>query len=211
MVPRPGCTAVWPPSAEPIAQGLPGSPGEHSVDVVRPLAVGHADRVDRRQVDDREAHRRDRRQPPLGRLEACRSSAAPPPPTAGTSRTRPSTRPSSRSTQSWYGPAMRGVAEIRGSPHQPHGGFAGRELDPRLGRASARAELGIASAVSGPAVGLGDDRAARAGGRQRGAVGEVELDVDAGLEPDREVARPAAPDVEDARPPRSSTHRAAAA
>ena len=54
--------AVWPPSAPPIAHGLPGSSGPGVEAVVRALAVGDADRVDGRQVDDVETHRRDRRQ-----------------------------------------------------------------------------------------------------------------------------------------------------
>ena len=54
-VPSSGLTAVCPPSAPPIAHGLPGSPGSAVGRVVAPLAVGRADRVDRRQVDDVEA------------------------------------------------------------------------------------------------------------------------------------------------------------
>ena len=57
---RPSCPApAWmascPPSAAPIAHGLPGSPGCRPLGVVAALAVRAADRVDRRQVDDVEA------------------------------------------------------------------------------------------------------------------------------------------------------------
>ncbi len=80
--------------------------------VVAALAVDLADRVDRRQVDDVEAHRGDGRQP-LGRGReravhrwADRVPAAigrPPPPTAGRTRTRPRTVAALRSTQIRYG------------------------------------------------------------------------------------------------------------
>ena len=55
-VPRAGWTAVCPPSGPPMAHGLPGSFGPGGERVVRPLAEGPADRVDRRQVEDVEAH-----------------------------------------------------------------------------------------------------------------------------------------------------------
>ena len=48
-----------------------------------------------------------------------------------------------------------------------------------------------------PAVGLGDDGQIGPGGGERGAVGEIELDVDARLEADPQVASQASPDVED--------------
>ena len=63
-VPRSGWMASWPPSAEPMAHGEPGSPGCGLQRVVPALAERRADRVDRRQVDDVEAHLRDRVQPP---------------------------------------------------------------------------------------------------------------------------------------------------
>ena len=62
-VPSPGSTAVCPPSAAPIAHGLPGSSGPGVERVVAALAEAAADRVDRRQVEDVEAHRRDVGQP----------------------------------------------------------------------------------------------------------------------------------------------------
>ena len=52
--------ASWPPSLLPIAHGEPVSSGPGVERVVRALAVDLADRVDRRQVDDVEAHRGDR-------------------------------------------------------------------------------------------------------------------------------------------------------
>ena len=62
-VPSSGWTASWPPSSEPIAQGEPGSSradvgrlAAGELGGVRALAVDLADRVDRRQVDDVEAH-----------------------------------------------------------------------------------------------------------------------------------------------------------
>ncbi len=50
--------AVWPPSSLPMAHGLPGSSGAGRQGVVGAFAVGHADGVDRRQVEDVEAHGR---------------------------------------------------------------------------------------------------------------------------------------------------------
>ena len=52
-VPSPGSTAVCPPPREPIAQGLPGSPGPATSAVVRPFAEAAADRVNRRQIERR--------------------------------------------------------------------------------------------------------------------------------------------------------------
>ena len=65
-VPSSGWIASWPPSAPPMAHGLPGSSGAGVEGVAPALAVGRADRVDRRQVHDVEAHGGDGRQP-LGR------------------------------------------------------------------------------------------------------------------------------------------------
>ncbi len=65
-VPRSGWIASWPPSAAPIAQGEPTSSGPASRRVVAALAVDPADRVDRRQVEHVEAHRRHLRQPLRG-------------------------------------------------------------------------------------------------------------------------------------------------
>ena len=59
IVPSSGSIASCPPSAEPIAHGEPTSPGPGVHGVVAALAVHGADRVDRRQVDDVEAHRGD--------------------------------------------------------------------------------------------------------------------------------------------------------
>ena len=64
--PSSGATVSWPPSAEPMAYGEPGSVGSRLEGVVAPLAVRPPDRVDRRQVDDVESHRRDVGKPPLG-------------------------------------------------------------------------------------------------------------------------------------------------
>ena len=61
--------AVWPPSSAPMAHGLPGSPGAARQRVVGSLAVRAADRVNRRQVEHVEAHRRDVGQPRLGLAE----------------------------------------------------------------------------------------------------------------------------------------------
>ena len=47
-VPRSGCTASWPPSRGPIAQGLPGSSGPATGALLRPLRCGLPDGVDRR-------------------------------------------------------------------------------------------------------------------------------------------------------------------
>ena len=63
--------------------------------VVAALAEGGADRVDRRQVDDVEAHRGDRRQPPRRPCGTCRCGAASRrcPRSAGRTRTRTRTAP----------------------------------------------------------------------------------------------------------------------
>ncbi len=55
--------AVWPPSAAPMAQGLPGSPGSGTGGPVAALAAGEPDGVDRREVEDVEAQLVDVRQP----------------------------------------------------------------------------------------------------------------------------------------------------
>ena len=64
-VPSSGWMALWPPSAAPIAHGLPGIVRAGRRAVVAALAEAPADRVDRRQVEDVEAHRRDLGQPRL--------------------------------------------------------------------------------------------------------------------------------------------------
>ena len=80
-VPSSGWMASWPPSAPPIAHGLPGSSGAGRQRVVAALAVGDADRMDGRQVDDVEAH--------LGDVaEALRRDRRSRPRSAGTARTR---------------------------------------------------------------------------------------------------------------------------
>ena len=61
-VPSSGWIALCPPSAAPIAQGLPTSSGSASSALLRPLRLLAADRMDRRQVQHVEAHRGDVRQ-----------------------------------------------------------------------------------------------------------------------------------------------------
>ena len=56
--PGSGSMAVCPPRPLPIAHGLPGSSGPGSRVLLRPLAVADADGMDRRQVEDVEAHGR---------------------------------------------------------------------------------------------------------------------------------------------------------
>ena len=68
--------ASWPPSLLPIAQGDPTSSGVGVERVVGALAVHLADRVDRRQVDDVEAHRRDRLEPLGGGAEGAADDLA---------------------------------------------------------------------------------------------------------------------------------------
>ena len=75
-VPRSGWIASWPPSLEPIAHGEPGSSGPGVEGVVGALAVDLADRVDRRQVDDVEAHRGDGVEPLGGGLEGAAGDLA---------------------------------------------------------------------------------------------------------------------------------------
>ena len=67
------------PLAAPIAQGLPGSSGAGVSALLRPLAEAAADRVDRRQVQHVEAHRRRRRAaaPRLRRTSRCRAGSVP--------------------------------------------------------------------------------------------------------------------------------------
>ena len=101
----------------------------------------------------------------------------------------------SRSTQSWYGPAM--VAWLRSAVRRISPIVASRVASWTLvSGGGGGAELGRERGQR-PAVGLGDDGQIRPGGGERRAVGEIELDVDARLEPDRQVASEAAPDVED--------------
>ena len=50
-MPSSGCTAVWPPSAAPMAQGLPGSPVLVSRLLLGPLRKAEADRVNGRQIE----------------------------------------------------------------------------------------------------------------------------------------------------------------
>ena len=69
--------ASWPPSGEPMAHGEPGSPGAGRQRVVPALARGGPDRVDRRQVDDVEAHVARSRPAGGRRCAACRTAAAP--------------------------------------------------------------------------------------------------------------------------------------
>ena len=76
--------ASCPPSAAPIAQGEPGSLGSGVERVVRALAVRSSDRVDRRQVEDVEAHRGDRGQPLGGGAEGAALPGA-----VGVQRRRP--------------------------------------------------------------------------------------------------------------------------
>ncbi len=54
-----GRPAVWPPSGDPIAQGLPTSSARGRGRVVAALALGDADRMDRREVDDVESQSSD--------------------------------------------------------------------------------------------------------------------------------------------------------
>ena len=93
-VPRSGWIASWPPSCgadRPRRAGVVGPGGQG---VVRALAVGRADRVDRRQVEHVEAHRGDGGQPLRRRAEgpgrrSCRPSGRRPRPrSAGRTRTR---------------------------------------------------------------------------------------------------------------------------
>ncbi len=156
--------------------------------------MGDPDRVNRRQVEHREAHRRDRREPTLSELERAA------PGRHGTLRPGEHLVPGRVAGHLTLDPHRiragdGGVAEVGSAAHQPHGGFAGGELDPRLG-CGGRAELG-GEAGERPAIGLGDDGQIRPRGGQGGAVGEIQLDVDTRLEPDRQVAGPASPDVED--------------
>ena len=62
-VPRAGSIALCPPCSLPMAHGEPGSSGPAVERVVASLPEAPPDRVDRRQVDHVEAHRRDLRQP----------------------------------------------------------------------------------------------------------------------------------------------------
>ena len=83
-------------------RAIPTSSGPASRRVVAALAVRAADRMDRRQVDDVEAHGRDVGQPPrgLGEGRGRRAASDRDPASAGTARTRRRTRARSRSTTS---------------------------------------------------------------------------------------------------------------
>ena len=58
-VPSSGCTASWPPSAAADRIGAAGIALARAQRVVAALAVGVPDRMDRREIDDVEAQRRD--------------------------------------------------------------------------------------------------------------------------------------------------------
>ena len=95
-VPSSGWSARWPPSADPMAQGLPGSSGPGSSDVVPALAETLPDGVDGRDVHDVEAHVGHRRKSFGGADQPAHRSG-------GTARTRRRRGARSRSTQSGLG------------------------------------------------------------------------------------------------------------
>ena len=86
-VPSSGWIAVWPPSLEPMAHGLPGSPRPACVDVVRALAERRADGMDGRQVHHVEAGsaRSSSRAADVGQRAGARPLCRP---NGGTARTR---------------------------------------------------------------------------------------------------------------------------
>ena len=115
--------ASWPPSTLPIAQGEPGIGRARGQRVVRPLAERRADRVDRRQVDHVEAHRRRGLEPLVGASRRCpRSSVSvvlvprARPGSAGRTRTRRRTaRPCGRrrsGSPGWGRPARAGRSAV---------------------------------------------------------------------------------------------------
>ena len=157
--------------------------------------MGHANWVDRGEIEDREPHCGDGREPPLRELEGAASGRHRP------LRSREHLVPRREAGDLAFDPELiragdRGVTEIGRSSHQPHRCLTGRQLDPRLGwrgRIELRCERG-----QGAAVGLGDGRQLGSGGSEGRAICEIELHIDACLEADRQVASETAPDVEDA-------------
>ncbi len=184
-VPSSGWIAVWPPSAAPIAQGLPGSSGPATVRVVGALAEAPADRVDRRQVEDVEAHRRDRRGAAPRRRRTCRGAPAPVAAERGNSSYHAPKRARSRSTTTASsGGEARCEAALRVTVHEV-GELARRGRRPGPCPATAdRRGKGEETRRVGPG---------RPRGRsldEAGADEEVRGDILAGGEALRQVARP---------------------
>ena len=185
-VPSSGWTASWPPSSPPMAHGLPGSPGLAVERVVGALAMGPADGVDGRQVDDVEAHarRRARAGPPPRGTCACRPAT----PERGKNSYQAAKRARSRSTID---------LELALGP----GGFGrGRGGDPSAWPGPASPAAATASAWLGAALDppdLGAERrasspVAAAGGRphERGALAQLAGHVLAGVDALAEVGEP---------------------
>ncbi len=123
--PSSGWIASWPPSSLPIAYGLPGSPASARKGIVAALAMGAADGVDRREIENVEAHRGDLRQAPDHVVEgtvACRVAAF----RARNSSYQLAKRASGRSTSTGYsrlrtrcsrGPTRRNSSPVCAASH----------------------------------------------------------------------------------------------
>ena len=108
IVPRSGWTASWPPVGVADRPGRAGIAGRGGQRVVAALAVGQADRVDRRQVEDVEAE--------LGQpRELALDARAGRPRSAGTARTRRRSGRAARSTSIASGGSQRDRAVALGS------------------------------------------------------------------------------------------------
>ena len=189
---------MCPPPSRPIAHGEPGSPRRAARRVVATLAVRAPDGVDRRQVDDVEAHRGDPRQAPLRLDQRGRGRGGPGrgPGTAGRARTTPSSAPA----------RGRRRAAARGGSGSPRFDPDGAAPPPRHRRSpapppgSARCGRGPrAPARRGSARASAPRARASASSRQGSPLGQLGGDRDARLQlaRDRPLAtsrsRPATP------------------
>ena len=118
-VPSSGCTAVCPPSGAADGPRAAGVVGRRRGRVVAALALGHADRVDRRQVQHVEAHRGDVVEAVDGVERACRARSPGRASSGGRTRTSALKRARSGSTSMSTGRAQLGdgLADA-GAPEQ---------------------------------------------------------------------------------------------
>ena len=174
------------PPREPIAHGEPEVVGPGGQGVVRALAVGRADRVDRRQVDHVEAHRGDRGQPLRRGAEACRTAARRPasgaaPSERGKNSYQEPNSARSRSTRSGIRSLglTRSRSGLRGrAPRPPSGvGAAASRAGDRARRRRA-ARSAASSRAAAPGRRPGTPRPPRSSSRAPSS--QHQLDVEAG-------------------------------
>ena len=182
-VPSAGWIALWPPAAPPMAHGLPTSSGPAVERVVRALAMGGADGVDRRQVEDVEAEIGDVGQPLGGVGEGavlavgCRSNAETARTRRRSARAADRRRPRARGRGAWRS-GDRGGARRR--PRAP--GRARERRARRDRRAVGDLGGGVAEERSVGVVARRRRGALDGGAQQLGGAEELDGDVDLGLD-----------------------------